>query len=309
MIWRTSSLRNRSPAELLDTAIGTEPLAAAAGAELLAAPLGSRDTTSPLLGFSVDSTRLANQLSTRSSAASDLSFVSSSSAKQLSNLLRHSSVCARAVVFVITDLQPGHAVSEFLHVGLLDVHSARCTIHRCSRRFHGVPFNVMRSSKSQRSNSGRLRTVLVLYTPLVVMISISSLRSLIPMNAPSCHLGSNFACLAPPGRIGMKYTRSPNSTSCLRYGLPACNCCASVTTNLIPRHPSPRVFHEKCQDGMSRRYFAFHALFKRTLHHSYLFLYFTHRPFNGTVRLMLFNQPDSPPSQIQLWASTLEPLA
>ena len=51
-----------SSAELLDTVIGTEPLAAAVGAELLAAPLGSCESTSPLLGFSVDSTRLVNQL-------------------------------------------------------------------------------------------------------------------------------------------------------------------------------------------------------------------------------------------------------
>ena len=36
--------------------------------------------------------------------------------------------------------------------------------------FHGVPFNVVRNSKSQRSNSGRLRTFLVLYTPLGVKI-------------------------------------------------------------------------------------------------------------------------------------------
>ena len=135
--------------------------------------------------------------------------------------------------------------------------------------------NVKRNSKSQRSDSGRLRTFLVLYTPLVVI--------------PSCHLGSSFACLAPPGRIGMKYTRSPNSTSCLRYGLPACNSYAvrpsQPTSNL-----SPRVFHEKRQDGMSRKYFAFHALFHRTLHHSYLLLCFTHRHFNGAIRLMLINR-------------------
>ena len=70
------------------------------------------------------------------------------------------------------------------------------------------------------------------------------------MNAPSCHLGSSFACLAPPGRIVMKYTRSPNSTSCLRYGLTSMQfstLCASVTTNLTPRHQSPHVFHEKRQ--------------------------------------------------------------
>ena len=136
--------------------------------------------------------------------------------------------------------------------------------------FHGVPFNVMRNSKSQRSNSGRLRTFLVLYTPLVVMISISSLRSLMPMNAPSCHLGSSFACLAPP-------------VSAVRLTSMQLIRCAPVTTNLIPRHQFPRVFHEKCQDGMSRRYFAFHALFQRTLHHSDLFLYFTHRHFNGAI--------------------------
>ena len=45
--------------------------------------------------------------------------------------------------------------------------------------FHGIPFNVVRNSKSRRSNSGRLRTLLVLCAPLDVMISISSLRSLI----------------------------------------------------------------------------------------------------------------------------------
>ena len=67
--------------------------------------------------------------------------------------------------------------------------------------FHGVPFNVVKNSKSHRSNSGRLQSFLILYTPLGVTISISSLRSLIPMNAPSCHVGSNFACPAPPGRI------------------------------------------------------------------------------------------------------------
>ena len=99
--------------------------------------------------------------------------------------------------------------------------------------FHGVPFNVMRNSKSQRSNSGRLRTFLVLYTPLVVMISISSLRSLMPMNAPSCHLGSNFACLAPPGRIGMKYSKF-NQLSAVRLTSMQFVSCAPVTTNLIP---------------------------------------------------------------------------
>ena len=34
-------------------------------------------------------------------------------------------------------------------------------------------FDVVRNSRSQRSNSERLRTFLVLYTPLEVMISIS----------------------------------------------------------------------------------------------------------------------------------------
>ena len=81
--------------------------AAPACAELLATPLGSRDAVSPPLDLSVDSTRLANQPSTRSFAASDLNFVSSSSAREFSDLLRHSSVCARAVLFVITDLHPG----------------------------------------------------------------------------------------------------------------------------------------------------------------------------------------------------------
>ena len=52
-------------------------------------------------------TSLLIRLNSRSFAASDLNFVSSSSAKQLSNLLRHSSVCARAVVPVITDPHPG----------------------------------------------------------------------------------------------------------------------------------------------------------------------------------------------------------
>ena len=147
----------------------------------------ARVTVSPPLDLSVDSTRLANQPSTRSFAASDLNFVSSSSARQFANLLRHSSVCARAVVFVITDLHPGqfHAVTIFLHIGSPDVQPpARCSVHRRRRHhdlrdwcgcwhrnchicgkwrhlsslprarfgFHGVPFNVVRNSKSKRFN-------------------------------------------------------------------------------------------------------------------------------------------------------------
>ena len=101
-----------------------------------------------------------------------------------------------------------------------------------------------------RSNSGRLRTFLVLCTPLVVMINISSLRSLMPMNAPSCHLGSNFACLAPPGH---RHDSFSNSTSCLRCGFPACNSHA-----VRPSRPTGYLINftacsnEKCQNGMSR---------------------------------------------------------
>ena len=148
-----------------------------------------------------------------------------------------------------------HGVTVFLHIGSPDVQSARCSVHWCcchhdlrnwcrcwhrdchicgkcigchlSRRRVRVPLRTLQRREEFEVPTlrlrERLRTFLVLYTPLGVMISISSLRSLMPMNAPSCHLGSNFACLAPPGRIGMKYTRSPNSTNCLRYGLPACN--------------------------------------------------------------------------------------
>ena len=159
--------------------------------------------------------------------------------------------------------------------------------------FHGVPFNVMRNSKSQHSNSGRLRTFLVSYTPLVVMISISSLRSLMPMNAPSCHLGFQFrlSCTSRSNRHEVhsfsKFNQLSEGTAYQHAIHTPCVRHDQLDTSTSIFH---RVFHEKCQNGMSRRSFAFHALFQRTLHHSYLFLYFTHSHFNGTVRLMLFNR-------------------
>ena len=141
--------------------------------------------------------------------------------------------------------------------------------------FHGVPFNVMRSSKCQRSNSGHLPTFLVLYTPLVVMVSILSLRSLMPMNA-------SFACFAPPSRIGMKYIRSPNSTSCgTTYQHAIHTLCARHDQLDTSASISPRVPRETPSWDV---YFAFLALSQRTHHH--LFLHFTHR--SATTRVPEF---------------------
>ena len=79
-----------------------------AGAELLAAPVSALASVSPLVvAFSADSTRPPNQPSTRCLAASDLILVSPSQTKHSSNLLRDSSVCARASVAAVTDLYPG----------------------------------------------------------------------------------------------------------------------------------------------------------------------------------------------------------
>ena len=56
-----------------------------------------------------------------------------------------------------------------------------------------------------------------------------------------------------------------NQQSAVRLASMQFKRCASVTTNLIPQHPFPRVFHEKCQNGMSRRYFSFHSLYSNAL--------------------------------------------
>ena len=97
--------------------------------------------------------------------------------------------------------------------------------------FHGLPFNVVGNSKPHRSNSGRLRSLLCALDHGVV-ISISSLRSLTPMNAPSCHLGFDFVCLAPPSRTGVKFNRFP--LSAVRLTSMQFVSCAPVATNLVP---------------------------------------------------------------------------
>ena len=105
-------------------------------------------------------------------------------------------------------------------------------------------------------------------------------------DAPSCHLGSSFACLAPPGRIGMKCSRCPNSTSCLRYCLPACNSYAMrpSTTNLIPQHQSPRVFHEKRQGWDVSKVLRISCALPTHSSSLLRVCIFTHRHLNGAIR-------------------------
>ena len=99
--------------------------------------------------------------------------------------------------------------------------------------FHGVPFHVPRKSTSQRPDSSRQRTVLVLYTALSDIISISSLRSLIPMNAASCNLGSGFA------RRGTSKSQSAWNELVLRI-LPVVGRCGFASVKSQAVRPSQR---------------------------------------------------------------------
>ena len=107
---------------------------------------------------------------------------------------------------------------------------------------------------------------------LITAISDANECSILPLG-----IQFRLSCTSRSNRHEVHSFSQFNQLSAVRLTSMQFMRCAPVTTNLIPRHQSPRVFHEKRQDGMSRRYFAFHALFQRTLHHSYLFLYFTHR--------------------------------
>ena len=110
----------------------------------------------------------------------------------ISNLLRHSSVCTRSIVPVTTDLRPG--CGHISHIGFPCVQP--CSLHgppvpppprpeglvwvlasglqhprvhaaispAAGFGFDGVPLNVVRNDKSQRSESGRLGTFHVLHS-------------------------------------------------------------------------------------------------------------------------------------------------
>ena len=105
---------------------------------------------------------------------------------------------------------------------------------------------------------------------LITAISNANECSILPLR-----IQFRLSCTSKSNRHEVHWFSKFNQLSAVQLTSMQFIRCAPVTTNLIPRPSFPRVFHEKSQDGMSRRYFAFHAL--------------THRHFNGTVRLMLLS--------------------
>ena len=156
----------------------------------------------------------------------------------------------------------------------------------------------MRNSKPHRSKSGRLRAFLVLCTSHDVMISISSLRHPDSDECPPCHLGSNVACQAHS---------VPNSTHRFRSADQHAKRKLSARHDQLDTLKSTFLLHEERQDWMSIFYLRLQSLSQRILHHSDLFLDFTHCDFNGACDYALRQAFRPPPFQQR--ASILEQLA
>ena len=231
-----------------------------------------------------------------------------------------------------------YTVSIFLHIRPPDVQPARCSVHRCCghhnlrnwcRYWHrnchisgkciGCHLSSCRIRVPRRTLQRREKLnvpPLRFWTPpnisrllhytgrhdqhLVAAISDTDECSILPLG-----IQFRLSCASKSNRHKTQTFSKFNQLSAVQFASMQLVSCASITTNLIHRHQSSSVFHEKRQDGCLEGTSHF------TLSSNALFITLTcvfvfHAPRLQLCRLIDALQQDSPPSQTQPWASTLE---